>query len=260
MNILGDSLEKIATEKAGIIKNSIPIVIGEAEGNVRSIFLQKAKELNAPIIFANEEYHAIDWQYKHHELVVEIGLDQSEDKKFYHLDLPGIYQIKNLVTTLAAIKQLEQKGFVFFDSQIKNGLRATKKLTGLYGRWDVIHEQPTVVLDVAHNADGIKQLLRQLEWIEPKHLHIIIGLVKDKDLNQVLSLLPKYAQYYFTQAQIPRALSAENLLEAAAEYELKGESYSEVNAALKQALANASREDLILVCGSVFVVGEVNRQ
>jgi len=262
MNILGDSLEKIATEKAGIIKKNIPVVIGEAEGKIKSVFVEKAKELNSPIIFANEHYHAIDWQYKHHELVVEIGVGHSEDKKFYRLDLPGIYQTKNLVTTLAAIRELEKKGYPFFDSQIKNGLRNVKKQTGLHGRWEIINEQPAVIMDVAHNADGIKQLLRQLELIEPKHLHIVIGVVRDKDLDQVLSLLPKYAQYYFTQAQIPRALPADNLLEAAAKYDLKGESFPEVNAALKQALSKASKDDLILICGSVFVVGEVvfNRQ
>jgi len=257
MNILGDSLEKIAKEKAGIIKKDIPVVIGEAEGEIKSVFIEKANELNAPIIFASENFHAIDWQYKHHQLVVEIGVGHSEDKKFYHLDLPGIYQTKNLVTTLAAIRELEKKGYVFFDSQIKNGLRNVKKQTGLHGRWEIIREQPAVILDVAHNADGIKQLLRQLELIEPKHLHIVIGVVRDKDLDQVLTLLPKYAQYYFTQAQIPRALPSDNLLEAAAKYDLKGESFPEVNAALKQALLNAAKDDLILVCGSVFVVGEV---
>jgi dihydrofolate synthase / folylpolyglutamate synthase len=110
---------------------------------------------------------------------------------------------------------------------------------------------------VAHNAEGIRQLLRQLELIEPKHLHIVIGLVRDKDVEQVLSLLPKYAQYYFTQAQIPRALPAQQLEESASEFELKGESFQEVNAALRSALKNASKDDLVLVCGSVFVVGEV---
>jgi dihydrofolate synthase/folylpolyglutamate synthase len=257
MNILGDTLEKIAIEKAGIIKDSTPVVIGEAEGIVRSIFLEKAVNANAPIVFANDQFHAIDWQYKHHELVVEVAIGQTGEKKFYHLDLPGIYQTKNLVTALAAIHELEKIGFVLYDSQIKNGLRSTKRQTGLHGRWELIHDHPAVILDVAHNPDGINQLLRQLELIEPKHLHIIIGLVRDKEIDQVLALLPKYAQYYFTQAQIPRALPAEQLFEAASEFELKGEVFNEVNAALGLAMKNASRDDLILVCGSVFVVGEV---
>ena len=258
MNILGDSLEKIAKEKAGIIKKNTPVVIGEAEGHIRSIFLETAKALNAPIVFASEQYHAIDWQYKHHELIVEIGIGQTEEKKFYHLDLAGIYQTKNLVTTLAAIHELEQKGFVFYDSQIKNGIRHTKKQTGLHGRWEVINEHPTVILDVAHNADGIKQLFRQLELMQPKHLHIVIGLVRDKDVNQVLELLPKHARYYYTQAQIPRALPAESLHAAASAYGLQGDSFPDVNLALKQALSKSAKEDLILVCGSVFVVGEVS--
>jgi len=258
MNILGDTLEKIAVEKAGIIKPNIPVVIGEAEGPIRNIFMEKANQQKAPIHFASEQFHAIDWQYRHHELIVEVAKDHTEEKKFYHLDLPGIYQTKNLLTTISAVQELEKKGFVFYDSQIKNGIRNTKRQTGLHGRWEVVHEQPTVILDVAHNADGIKQILRQLELIEPRHLHIVIGLVKDKDIDKVLALLPKHAQYYFTEAQIPRALPAEILYEAAVEYQLKGEVVKEVNAAVRLAIQNASKEDLILVCGSVFVVGEVN--
>jgi len=257
MNILGDSLEKIAIEKAGIIKENTPVVIGEAEGRIKDIFIEKAKQMNAPIVFASEEFHAIDWQYKHHELVVEVSKDRTQEKKFFHLDLPGIYQTKNLVTTLTAIQALEKKGFILYDSQIKNGLRYAKKQTGLHGRWEIIREHPAVVLDVAHNADGIRQLLQQIELIEPKHLHIVIGLVRDKEVDQVLSLLPKYAHYYYTQAQIPRALPAEKLAESASEFGLKGEIYTEVNAAVKLAIKNAAKDDLVLVCGSVFVVGEV---
>ena len=262
MNILGDSLEKIAVEKAGIIKESIPIVIGEAEGEIRSIFEAKAKELHAPISFATEQYHAIDWRYEHHELVVEIAKGQTEDKNFYHLDLAGLYQSKNLVTAITAINILEKHGFNLYDADIKKGLRNTKKNTGLHGRWEVIHQKPAVILDVAHNEDGIKQLLKQIEIIEPNHLHIIIGLVKDKEIDRVLSLLPKYAQYYFTQAQIPRACPAQQLYKSAVEFDLKGEPFEDVNTALKIAIANAQKDDLILVCGSVFVVGEVefNRQ
>ena len=257
MNILGDTLEKIAIEKAGIIKQNIPVVIGEADDNIRKIFLDKAGALQSPIVFASEEFHSIDWQYKHHELIVEVAKDHTEEKRFYRLDLPGIYQTKNLLTTLCTIRELEKKGFVFYDSQIKNGIRNTRRQTGLHGRWELIQEQPAVILDVAHNSDGIKQINRQLELIEPRHLHIVIGLVKDKDAEQVVSLLPKHAQYYFTEAQIPRALPAEALYEVGIENGLKGEVVKEVNAAVKLAIQNASKEDLVLVCGSVFVVGEV---
>ena len=262
MNILGDSLEKIAVEKAGIIKKAVPVVIGEAEGAIRSIFEAKAKELHAPITFATEQFHAIDWRYEHQELIVEIARGHTEDKNFYHLDLAGIYQTKNLVTAITAIGILEKNGFNLYDADIKKGLRNTKKNTGLHGRWEIIHQKPAVILDVAHNEDGIRQLLKQIEIIDPKHLHIIIGLVKDKEIDRVLSLLPKYAQYYFTQAQIPRACPAQQLYESAIEFDLKGEPFEDVNIALKIALANAQKEDLILVCGSVFVVGEIefNRQ
>jgi dihydrofolate synthase/folylpolyglutamate synthase len=257
MNILGNSLEKIAMEKAGIIKQGIPVVIGEATESVRAVFVEKAIAENAPIVFASEQFHAIDWDYRRYELIVEIARDQVSEKNFYHLDLPGLYQAKNLVSVLAAVKQLEKQGWILYDTQIKNGLRNTKKLTGLHGRWELVHEHPDVILDVAHNAEGINQIIRHLELIEPKHLHIVIGLVRDKDVEKVLQMLPAYAQYYFTQAQIPRAMEAETLKEKAKNFELKGEAFTDVNAALKQARSVATKDDLVMVCGSVFVVGEV---
>jgi dihydrofolate synthase/folylpolyglutamate synthase len=151
---------------------------------------------------------------KHHELVVEVAMAKQGKEILSPRSSRNLSNQKPR-TTLAAIHELEKLGFVLYDSQIKNGLRSTKRQTGLHGRWELIHDHPAVILDVAHNPDGIRQLLRQLELIEPKHLHIVIGLVKDKEIDQVLALLPKYAQYYFTQAQIPRALPAEQLFEAA---------------------------------------------
>jgi len=130
----------------------------------------------------------------------------------------------------------------------------------LHGRWETIHSNPTIVLDVAHNEDGIRQLAEQLEFTNHRHLHIVLGLVKDKEIDKVLSLLPKDASYYFTRASIPRALPETTLAEKGAEAGLQGQHFPEVNAALKSAMANADKNDLILVCGSVFVVGEVNIQ
>ena len=136
-------------------------------------------------------------------------------------------------------------------------LKQVKKLTGLHGRWEVIHQHPQVVLDVAHNEDGIKQLVNQIELSDYRQLHIIIGMVKDKEIDKVLALLPSEAEYYFTREQIPRALPENVLHQKAAASGLKGEAYNDVNNALKAAMSKASKEDLILVCGSVFVVGEV---
>src|SRR4029079_16221090 len=132
-----------------------------------------------------------------------------------------------------------------------------KKQTGLHGRWDIIHHSPMIVLDVAHNADGIKQLTEQIEVTDHHDLHMIIGFVKDKEIEKILALLPKTANYYFTQANIPRALEAESLLHKAEGYGLKGRAYKAVNLAIKEAEQKASKNDLIIVCGSVFLVGEV---
>ena len=158
---------------------------------------------------------------------------------------------------LEAVYQLKHKGWKLSEQHITKALRQVKKLTGLHGRWELIHEHPRVILDVAHNADGIKQVSAQLELTTYQRLHIIIGMVKDKEVKEVLQLLPKTATYYFTKAQIPRALPENILHQKATVSGLTGEAYPEVNSALKTAISNAAPEDLILVCGSVFVVGEV---
>jgi dihydrofolate synthase/folylpolyglutamate synthase len=257
MNILGDSLEIIAGEKAGIIKPGRPVVIGETLPETKTVFVDAAAAANAPAFFASEERKVIDWKYDSAELVAEVVKLGTDEKNFYHLDLPGIYQTKNLVTVLEAVHQLYLLGWNLHGTQVKNGLRKVKRSTGLHGRWEVIKRHPDVVLDVAHNAEGIQQLLMQVEVMEPDHLHIVLGMVKDKDIDKVLSLLPSYASYYFTQAQIPRALDANLLKQEAHRYNLGGDAYDEVNAALKAALSTAKKEDLVIVCGSVFVVGEV---
>ena len=257
MNILGDSLEAIAGEKAGIIKPGKAVVIGETLPETRQVFLETAAIVKAPIFFASEERKAIDWKYDGGELVVEVVKLGTDEKNFYHLDLPGIYQTKNLVTVLETVHQLNLLGWSLHETQVKTGLRKVKRTTGLHGRWDVIKHHPEVVLDVAHNAEGIQQLLLQVELMEPDHLHIVIGMVKDKDIEKVLSQLPPYANYYFTQAHIPRALDAQLLRQQAERFNLKGDAYDDVNTALKTAIAAAKKEDLIIVCGSVFIVGEV---
>ncbi len=257
MNILGNSLEKIAIEKAGIIKKNKPAVIGESNGTTRKVFLDKARKESAPIIFATDKFHATGWQYEHHQLVVEVSTSDKE-KTFYALDLPGVYQSKNLVTVLAAIDQMKKLGWNIQEDHLKTALTKVKKLTGFHGRWELVHQKPDVIIDVAHNADGIQQILRQLEVIEPRHTHIVLGIVKDKDVDAVLKLLPKYAIYYFTNAHIPRALPAAELKEKAEAHLLHGEAYDDVNTATKAAMAKAKDLDLILVCGSVFVVGELN--
>ncbi len=258
MNLLGDSLEKIAFEKAGIIKEGIPVVIGEVLKETETVFTKKAIEKNARLSIAAHKRQVLDWEWKKNELVVEVAEPHHTDHKIYHLDLPGIYQTKNLLTVLEACSLLQQQGWKIDDKIIQHGLKHTKKLTGLHGRWEIIHISPRVVLDVAHNADGIRQLVQQVEVTSHNQLHIIIGMVKDKDIKQVLALLPKNALYYFTKAQIPRALPEDELMENGMKAGLYGKSFSEVNDALTFVIQHAHPDDLIIICGSVFLVGEVN--
>jgi dihydrofolate synthase / folylpolyglutamate synthase len=258
MNILGDSLEKIAFEKAGIIKTNVPVIIGEIIPQTRSVFENIAAEKNASFHLATKERNVAGWKWEKHELIVEISEQGKTDHKKYHLDLPGIYQSKNLLTVLEACSVLKNLGYNINESHIREGLQKAKKITGLHGRWEIIHENPKIVLDVGHNEDGIKQIIQQIELTTHHDLHIILGMVKDKEIDTVLSLLPHSANYYFTQANIPRALPAATLKEKAGEFNLKGHTVQDVNEAIKQARSKAHKDDLVLVCGSVFLVGEVN--
>ncbi len=159
---------------------------------------------------------------------------------------------------LETVHQLQEKGWTISNEQTKKALSQVKHLTGLKGRWDVIHTSPVVVLDVGHNEDGIRQILNQLSITPFKKLHIILGMVKDKDISGVISLLPPTADYYFTRADIPRAMPEEMLASLAAEKGIKGKTFPDVNKALREAIEQAEKEDMILVCGSVFLIGEVD--
>jgi len=258
MDILGDTLEKIAFEKAGIIKEKIPVVIGETSSETKAVFEKKAKEMNAPILFAEENYEIVSLLYQAAFLELQIANKKSQEKIRLLLDLNGIYQQKNIITVLAATEILK-KHFSLKKERTLKALANVKKLTGLFGRWEIIHEKPTVVLDVAHNEDGIKQLIIQLSKLDFNNLHIIFGMVKDKEIRKVLCQLPKKANYYFTKAHNPRALNERELQIMAKEFELNGKTFDDVNQALKEALKNASSKDLILVCGSVFVIAEVEK-
>lgn len=257
-NILGNSLEEIAMEKAGIIKKNTPVVIGEATEITKPVFLDKAITEQASIRFASEEFEVIKSELLPFSLHVQVKEIDSGQLTAFDLDLNGIYQQKNLLTVITALSELNKMGFQIDLSTIRVALSAVKKLTGLLGRWDVLQEQPYVILDVAHNEDGIRQLIRQLGMMEYKNLHIITGMVKDKDPSKVLSILPVAAKYYFTNAHIPRALPAAELKMLADSYNLAGEDFDDVNKALESAKNCAEKEDMILICGSVFLVGEVD--
>lgn len=257
-NLLGDSLEKIAREKAGIIKAGIPVIIGEVLKETQPVFEKTASEKKAPIHFAFQTRQAMEWKWEKHELVVKVAEAHKTDHKIYRLDLTGLYQIKNLLTVLEACSQL-QTAWHIDDIHIQKGLAQVKKLTGLYGRWEIIQEHPFVILDVGHNEDGIGQIIKQIELTDHHQVHIIFGTVNDKEIDTILKLLPKTGSFYFTQAPIPRALNAEILLEKALAIGLGGKTYPDVNTALQEAKENANKNDLIIVCGSVFLVADVIR-
>jgi dihydrofolate synthase / folylpolyglutamate synthase len=257
MNILGDKLEKIAFEKAGIIKEKTPVVIGEVIKETENIFQQVATEKNARLNIASDNRQAISWNWEKHELVVEVARKNHPDHQLYRLDLPAIYQTKNLLTVLETCSQLQQRGWNIDEKHIKTGLQKTKELTSLHGRWEVIREHPLIVLDVAHNVDGIRQLLEQVEVTDHDRLHIVFGTVKDKEPDNILSVLPRLAKYYFTEAKIPRALDVVMLKAFAEKFGLKGEAFPDVNEAIKAARDASQKRDMILVCGSIFIVAEV---
>ncbi len=256
MNLLGNTLEAIAGEKAGIIKPHIPVVIGEVIAETRPAF--DAAAINSPIIYAQEKRYVSDWVNEENHLRITVVEKEKNEYESYLLDLTGLYQAKNLITVVEACTQLIRLGWNIDKTVIHKALQSVKKLTGLHGRWEIIHHHPTIVMDVGHNADGIKAIIQQLELSNYGHLHIVIGMVKDKDISAVLQLLPIQANYYFTKAQIPRAMDEIALQEAAFAFSLSGHSFIEVNDAIKDAMNHAAPNDLILICGSVFLVGEVN--
>ncbi|HTL10754.1 MAG TPA: folylpolyglutamate synthase/dihydrofolate synthase family protein [Chitinophagaceae bacterium] len=258
MQLLGNTLEKIAAEKAGIIKKGVPVILGEVLPQTKPVFTEKAAREAAELTLATDEWYVSDWHQLPSVLQVTVARKKDDERTVYETDLQGIYQLKNILTVLSAIKKLQQLGFTLPSPAIQKGLRYVKHSTGLHGRWDIIRRSPLLVLDVAHNEDGIRQLAEQLEITDHEDLHIIIGLVKDKEVSKVLSLLPKQAMYYFTKAQIPRALPEEQLAQEGAAAGLQGQHFSDVNTALQKAMMLAKKQDLVLVCGSVFVVGEAD--
>ncbi|MBY0346995.1 MAG: bifunctional folylpolyglutamate synthase/dihydrofolate synthase [Hydrotalea flava] len=260
MNLLGNTLEAIASEKAGIIKKNIPVVIGEVIPETKSVFENSAKQNSAPIIFAQEQFSLFKYQQTLETLTVTVKNNNSGLHETYTLDLPGLYQTNNLITVLTSIQQLNKNGWNLQESVVQKALAHTKKVTGLHGRWELLQQQPNVIADVAHNEAGIQQLLQQIAISQYRHLHLVFGMVKDKDADTVLKLLPKQASYYFTQAHIPRALAADILLEKASIFGLKGKTYSQVNEAVRAAIQQAGKNDLIVVCGSVFLIAEIDKE
>lgn len=232
---LGNTLESVAYEKAGIIKPGIPVVIGEYTPETKPVFLAKAKECNSDIYFASD-------------LVTET----------YSSDLIGDYQLHNKKTVLQTIAVLNaQKEFIIFHEDIKSGLLQVVKNTGLQGRWQQLGEFPKIVCDTAHNKNGLEIVLSQIKKEKFEKLHIVLGVVNDKDLNEVLPLFPPTAIYYFCKPNIPRGLDAKILQEEAQKYHLNGNIFTSVSEAYESAKNNATNDDFIFIGGSTFVVAEL---
>jgi dihydrofolate synthase/folylpolyglutamate synthase len=259
MQLLGNTLDRIAFEKAGIIKQGIPAVIGEYISETRTVFEETAKQKKAPIRYAQDELRIREQRLLEDRLEVSVSSTGTDNVDVYTLDLPGRYQTHNLLTVLTAVEQLREDGWVLPHDAVSKGLSCTRSNTGLAGRWERIRREPDVIIDVAHNKDGIGQVIKQLQTLTFKTLHWILGVVKDKDVSGMLSLLPQNANYYFTRAQIPRAMDTEQLQTLAASFSLNGTCHDTVQDALNAALAKALKDDLILICGSVYVAGEIDR-
>ena len=250
---LGNTLKDIAKEKAGIIKGKRPVIIGEYTPETKTVFEDKAKSTNSNIIFAEDNKLINGYKQTENGLL----LYKSDKIKDLYGELNGLYQVKNTNTILNAVYKLIGLGYNIDETNIKNGFRNVCHLTGLMGRWQKLEENPTIICDTGHNIGGMKYIVEQLSRMKYDKLHIIIGMVNDKDISGVISLLPKNAKYYFTQASVKRALPAEQVKEIANNHGLKGEAYSSVEKALTIAKNNAKENDLIFIGGSTFIVADL---
>ncbi len=257
-DLLGDTLEKIASEKAGIIKSTVPVIISQTQPQIKHVFRNKAQETQSIIYFADEVYNVfnVDNQKPNHQSFTLRRNDGCPIKDIL-LDLKGVYQKYNLPGVLLAIDILRDKGYQISDKQLRDGLAITSSSTGLLGRWQRLQDKPLIICDTGHNVDGITNVLNQLSVTQRDKLHMVIGMVADKNIDGVLDLLPKDAIYYFTKAAIPRALDELILAEKAASYNLKGKTFPTVKEAVDAAKKNANPNDLIFIGGSTFVVAEV---
>lgn len=231
---LGNTLDAVAFEKGGIIKPNVPVVIGETQSETKPVFIDLATKNNSEIIFADQQI--------------------SEG---YQSDLKGDYQAKNIQTVVTAIKTLQLKNYTISEKNIREGLLNVVKNTGLLGRWQVLNRNPKVVCDTGHNREGLLYVMKQLSKEVYENLHIVFGVVNDKDLSSIIDLLPVKAKYYFCKPDISRGLNAEELKAVFNENNLEGESYNSVNEAYKMALKHAGDKDFIFIGGSTFVVAEI---
>jgi len=256
-DLLGDTLGAIAGEKAGIIKQGIPVIIGEQHPETERIFFEHAIHKQTAVHYADSLWGMVrtrqDEQYQYYKVV-----DNARREMFdMHTDLRGAYQQHNLKTILTAAQMLSHRGYTLPQEKVFKALENVKKRTGLRGRWDVLQSTPLIVCDVAHNPAGLTEVLQQFRQLSAPKKHILLGFVSDKDVSAALDLFPSDVTYYFTNANIQRALPAADLKKLADEKGLPGQAYSSVATAVEAAMANMGKDDAFLITGSFFVVGEV---
>jgi dihydrofolate synthase / folylpolyglutamate synthase len=257
MDILGNTLEEIATEKAGIIKKSIPVIISETMNETEKVFIARAKDTGSEIIFADQNFKCVlaeskDPSVERTYVITEIS---SGNNITGAISLAGDYQRKNIPAVWQIFKTLTGR-FLFTEENIINGIRKVVRNTGLMGRWQILKHKPLNICDAGHNRDGLEYALNQIKRMRQSGLHIVIGFVNDKDLSLIMPLFPDDAVYYFTRASVPRALNEKVLMEIARSYGLKGKSYKDVKSAIRAANEAASDEDIVFIGGSIFIVAD----
>lgn len=257
MQFLGDTLAKIAAEKAGIAKAGVPLVVGEWLPETRPVFEQVAAEIGAPIVFAQDHYRVERLSGGLHGQEFRVWKQGELVHAHLRCDLAGSYQRKNVATVLQVAAMLGQRGWPIDMPAIVVGIAKAAQNSGLRGRMSLLRENPTVIADIGHNEAGILEVLRHIAQMAYRHLHIVWGMVEDKDVAKALSILPTTASYYFVKPDLPRGLSLEALVPAAKAAGLAGEGWPSVAAGYAAALAQAHENDLIYVGGSTFVVAEV---
>ncbi len=257
-DLLGDTIEKIAVEKAGIIKTGIPVVVGTTQKETTPIFKNVSEQKGTQIYFADKEYSA-DYAMLGFDGMQIVNIEKNSKQVYpeLKLDLKGLYQLKNLPAVLKSIDILNEKGWQITEQNIYEGLQTVSKNTGLLGRWQTVGNNPQIICDTGHNEDGIKAIVKQIGNMAFKELHIIFGTVADKNPEPILKILPQKAKYYFARANIERAMNERVLKELAFKFGLEGDCYSSVSDAFKNAQLSADKNDLIFVGGSTFVVAEI---
>jgi dihydrofolate synthase/folylpolyglutamate synthase len=257
---LGNTLPLIASEKAGIIKKEIPVVISEHNSETKQVFLEKASQENAPIYFASEDYEVEQATATPHGLQVTINKKRKNGQGYtrqYVSGLLGRYQLKNILGVLSVVDILREKQWVIGEQSLQKGLANVVKNTNLKGRWQILQQKPLVVADTAHNSHGIKEVVEQLKSTPHQQLHLVLGFMKDKEIDNILPLYPQEAIFYFCKPNLPRAMETAVLEEKAKILNLQYYIVPEVNEALAYALQKAQNEDIVLVGGSTFVVAEI---